>query len=41
LGSDATEVKAGDLYVQLDEAAASTATKGSGYIPLGNPIYIA
>jgi len=41
LGSDATEVKAGDLYVQLDEADASTATKGSGHIPLGNPIYIA
>jgi len=27
--------------IQVDEAAASTATKGSGYIPLGNPIYIA
>ncbi len=41
LGADATEVKAGDLYIQNDEVAASTATKGSGYIPLGDPIYIA
>ncbi len=29
------------LIIQVDEVAASTATKGSGHIPLGNPIYIA
>ena len=41
LGADATEVQAGDLYVQVDEVAASTAAKGSGYFPLyPNPLRI-
>lgn len=40
LGSDATEVKFGDLYIVNDEADASTDSKGDGFWPLDNPLNI-
>jgi len=39
LGSDATEVKSGDLYFELDEADASVATKGDGLVPINQPFF--
>lgn len=40
LGADAPETDAADLYIRDDTRAASTATKGSGFISLINPLYV-